>query len=194
MKRKVIGLAILLLAVFAAFLLLYLYFRADWMKSCAITFGTFSYHFWMRLAVGFIIDRLMKNRADLKKAWYQPRKWEKNLYQRLRVKQWKQHIPTFVPESFSMEQHSADEIAQVMCQSEIVHEVIILLSFAPLLGAIPFGAFPVFLLTSIAAAMIDTVFVIVQRYNRPRVIRLAELQAQKQQKSSLTGEKQHEAE
>lgn len=179
MKRKVIGLAILLLAVFAAFLLLYLYFRTDWMESCAITFGTFSYHFWMRLAVGFLIDRLMQNRADLTKAWYQPKKWEKTIYHRLRVKQWKRHIPTFVPESFSMEQHSADEIAQAMCQSEIVHEVIILLSFVPLLGAIPFGAFPVFLLTSVAAALIDTVFVIVQRYNRPRAIRLAALQEKK---------------
>ena len=33
-----------------------------------------------------------------------------------------------------------------------------------------------FLLTSLAAALLDTVLVIVQRYNRPQVIRLIELQ------------------
>ncbi len=81
-----------------------------------------------------------------------------------------------------------------MCQSEIVHAVIILLSFVPLPGTIPFGAFPVFLLTSLAAALTDTVFVIVQRYNRPRVIRLAEMQEKKQMKCSPIGEKQYEAE
>lgn len=38
--------------------------------------------------------------------------------------------------------------------------------------AIPFGAFPAFLLTSLGAELTDAAFVIVQRYNRPRVIRL----------------------
>jgi hypothetical protein len=47
-----------------------------------------------------------------------------------------------------------------------------LLSFLPLLAAIPFGAFPAFLITSLAAACFDTVFVIMQRFNRPRLIKL----------------------
>ena len=172
MKRKIIMASVLVLGAFITFILLYLHFSAGWMYSCAITFGTFSYHLWMRLAVGYIMDGIMHNRADLTKSWYQPRKWEKPLYRLLRVKQWKQHIPTFAPESFSPEQHSWAEIAQAMCQSEIVHEIIMLLSFVPLLGAVPFGAFGVFLLTSVGAALTDSVFVILQRYNRPRIMRL----------------------
>ena len=56
----------------------------------------------------------------------------------------------------------------------ILTAVLMLAAFTAflLLFAIPFGAFPVFLLTSLGAALTDAVFVIVQRYNRPRVIRL----------------------
>ena len=60
-----------------------------------------------------------------------------------------------------------------MCQAEIVHEIIVILSFVPLLFTIPFGAFPVFLLTSAGSALLDTVFVIIQCCNRPRIMKLA---------------------
>lgn len=54
------------------------------------------------------------------------------------------------------------------CQSETVHEVNMLLSFVPLLFSIWFGSLDVFLITSCGAAL----FVIMQRYNRPRLMRL----------------------
>jgi hypothetical protein len=69
-------------------------------------------------------------------------------------------------------QHSWEEIVQAMCQAEIVHEVIAILSFLPLLGAIPFGAFFVFLVTSVLSALFDLSFVAMQRFNRPRIIKL----------------------
>ena len=59
-----------------------------------------------------------------------------------------------------------------MCGAEVVHEIIMVLSFIPLLFAIPFGVFPVFFITSVIASLVDFVFVIVQRYNRPRIIKL----------------------
>ena len=59
-----------------------------------------------------------------------------------------------------------------MCGAELVHEVIILFSFLPLLFTIPFGAFPVFLITSLLAAMYDSIFVVAQRSNRPRLVRI----------------------
>lgn len=82
-------------------------------------------------------------------------------------------MPTYDPKAFSLREHTYDEIAQAMCQSEVGHEMMMALSFLPLLVAIPFGAFGVFLITSVAAAGIDGMFVIMQRYNRPRMIRLA---------------------
>ena len=50
------------------------------------------------------------------------------------------------------------------------------MSFLPLLAAVPFGAFWVFFLTSLGGALFDLSLVILQRYNRPRILRLAQRQ------------------
>ena len=81
-------------------------------------------------------------------------------------------MPTYDPSLFDQTQKSWDEIAQASCQAELVHETIILLSFVPIVFSIWFGALAVFVITSVLAALFDTVFVIMQRYNRPRIIRL----------------------
>lgn len=144
----------------------------EWMLSFAITYGTFFYHFAMRLLVGHILDRTMQNKADYRKAWYQLRTWETKLYKRLNVRKWKRKMPTYDPSLFDPKLHSWEEIVQAMCQAELVHEVIAVLSFLPLLAAIPFGSFFVFLSTSLLAALFDLSFVIMQRYNRPRILKL----------------------
>lgn len=144
----------------------------DWCLSCAITFGTFFYHFAMRLLVGHTLDRIMGNKANYQNAWYQLHPFEVRLYKFLQVKKWKGKMPTYDPSCFDPKKHSWDEIAQAMCQAEIVHEVIIVLSFLPLLAVIPFGSLGVFLATSILAALFDLCFVIMQRFNRPRIIKL----------------------
>ena len=79
---------------------------------------------------------------------------------------------TYDPREFSLEMHSMEEIVNNMCHAEAVHKLIALLSFTSLFFVIPFGAFPVFLITAILAAAFDLTFVIIQRYNRPRVMRL----------------------
>ena len=145
-----------------------------WAMPCAITFGTCLYHFAMRLLVGHILDRLMGNKADYRRGWYQLRPFEKRLYKLLRVKKWKAKMPTYDPSCFDPRLHSWDEIAQAMCQAELVHEVITVLSFLPLFAAIPFGSFGVFLITSVFAALYDLSFVAMQRYNRPRILKLLE--------------------
>ena len=83
-------------------------------------------------------------------------------------------MPTYESELFDPKTHSWAEIAQAMCQAELIHETIVLLSFLPILAGIRFGAYPVFIITSVLAAMVDMMFVIIQRYNRPRILRLTE--------------------
>ena len=83
-------------------------------------------------------------------------------------------MPTYDPIQFSLENKSFDAVAQAMCQAEIVHEVIIVFSFLPILASHWFGAFDVFMITSIGAAAFDLMFVMMQRYNRPRIVKLAE--------------------
>ena len=85
-------------------------------------------------------------------------------------------MPAYEGDLFDPRKHSWDEIAQAMCQAELVHETIALLSFLPLLAVRWFGSFGVFLITSVLSALLDLMFVTMQRYNRPRVVRLAEKQ------------------
>lgn len=161
------------------FACLYQAFHAPVLLTAAITCGTVSYHLGVRLLAGALFGRAAAAH-DPSKKWYRLRSWEKSLYERLRVKTWKDKLPTYYPDSFSPCLHTWEEIGQAMCGAELVHEVNCLLSFLPLLAAIWFGALPVFLITSILAAGFDLLFVIVQRYNRSRVLRLADRQKQYQ--------------
>ena len=133
----------------------------------------------MRLGVGGCFDLLMGGRADLTRPWYRIRPWEVRLYERLGVKGWKGRMPAYDPALFDPAAHSWAEIAQAMCQAELVHETIALLSFLPLALIPLFGAAAVFLLTGLAGALFDLSFAVIQRYNRPRVLRLMERQARR---------------
>lgn len=145
--------------------------------ALSITAGVILYHFAMRLAVGYGINALMKNRANYKAWWFRERKWESGFYRFIKVKKWKKFAPTYAPDTFSPSVKSWEEIAMATCQAEIVHEIIIALSFLPLLLIIPFGEPLVFILTSVLSALIDAVFVILQRFNRPRIVKLIQRSA-----------------
>ena len=71
--------AVLTLIVTAVMAVLFYRFKADAFLTLAITFGTIAYHFWMRLAVGGLLNMTMKNHADYTKKWYQIRPFEKKL-------------------------------------------------------------------------------------------------------------------
>ena len=157
---------------FAVFTAANAFYKSGFLYSAAITFGVTFYHFAMRLAVGYFIDKIFRNRIDYNSGWFAPKKFEKQLYKKLRVHKWKGKVPTFDPEQFDIEKHSFDEIIRSMCTAEIVHEVIFIFALLPVFLAIPFGDFWVFLITSVLSAAFDLIFVILQRYNRPRVIRL----------------------
>lgn len=140
--------------------------------TLAITFGTITYHFVMRLLIGWLVMIFMKNKADYTKQWYQLHPWEKTLYKKIKIKKWKNKMPTYRPEDFSPKEHTWHEIAQTMCQSEVGHELIIGFSFLPIIASKWFGAFGVFMITSVISAGFDLIFVMMQRYNRDRIRRL----------------------
>lgn len=172
MAKKMRLLAALFTGTAILFFIIYCKSRASFWLSSTITAGTFAYHLLMRLCVGWIIDRIMHNRANLDHTWFQPLKFESKLYNWLKIRKWKRTMPTYSPELFDASKRSYAEIAQAMCQAEIVHECNMLLSFLPVFTAIFWGDFWVFFLTSTAAALYDSIFVMMQRYNRPRIIRL----------------------
>lgn len=172
----VLGVGLAGMVVFGA---LYHWLDAGWLFSCAITCGTTAYHILLRLFAPVIVLAVFRRRYDVHHWWFRTRTWEMRLYDRLGVQQWKSHVPTWDPGQFSLEKHSLQEIAQNMCHAELVHEFIVVLSFTSLLLAIPFGSFPVFLITAVLAAAFDSMFVMVQRYNRPRIVMILDRRARR---------------
>ena len=131
---------------------------------------TIMYHFWVRIIMGNVF-KLFKKHINYNQKWFKERKFEKGLYKLLHVKEWKGKALTYNPESFSLKKHSLKEIANTMCKSEVDHWVNEVISLSTLLFAIPWGAFYIFLISAIVAMIFDSQFIIIQRYNRPRVLK-----------------------
>lgn len=172
MKKVMIITAIISVFVMTVCVCLYMVTDSNALLAISITFGTTAYHVVMRLIVGLAVNQIMHNKADYKKRWYQSSEFEKQLYDRLNVKHWKGKMPAYDPDLFDCKKHSWEEMIQATCQAEIVHEIIVILSFVPICFSVWFGEVMVFVITSILAAAFDMMFVIVQRYNRPRMIYL----------------------
>ncbi|MDE6133851.1 MAG: hypothetical protein K2G04_10835, partial [Oscillospiraceae bacterium] len=117
--------------------------------SLKITSYTVFYHFGVRFLIGGIMQAAFKNKMNYLKSWFLPKDFEVGLYKRLGVKRWKNKMPTYNPDTFSLEKHSVEEILGASCQAEIVHEINVIASFVPLLFSLAVGVFPVFLITSL---------------------------------------------
>ena len=163
---KIIAIALFVVAIL--FCLLYACTSESAFLTLSITFGTTAYHFLMRLIIGFLLGNVL----PLPKRWIKVSKAERKLYSLMKVKRWKAKLPTARPSSFDIRKKEAKKIYEASLRAEIGHEIIIILSFAPLFLCAFFGATNVFLLTSIFSTICDIPFVIIQRYNRPRYLKM----------------------
>lgn len=179
MAKKMNLTTVLLLAITVILIVLFKVTSNKTLLSLAITAGTCTYHFGIRVLVGLAFRIAMKNRANLNRRWFRVGRLETELYRKLKVRKWKNKMPTYDTSLFDPRLHTWDEIAQATCQAELVHETDAVLSFLPILAGIRFGAYPVFILTSVVAAAFDMMFVMIQRYNRLRIMKLIEHQAAK---------------
>lgn len=166
--------SIISLTAMVALALAYGYTTWGLFLTLAITFGTIAYHLIMRLFVSLVFNSLMHNKANCKRRWYRVGDWEMTVYKKLNVHKWKRKMPTYDSALYDPRMHSWSEIAQVTCQAELVHETIVVLSFLPIIAGVWFGAYPVFITTSVLAAAFDAIFVVIQRYNRRRIMLLQE--------------------
>lgn len=141
-------------------------------EAVTITFGISLYHFAMRLMVGTIVNLIMKNKANYKNAWFREKKFEKKFYKFIGVKRWKKHLPTYSPEMFDIDKKTFYEIIGATCQAEVVHEIIMVLSLLPMVLIPVLGGVVAIIITSIVSMTFDGLFVILQRYNRSRLVRI----------------------
>ena len=172
MKTKMILITACLFVGFAISLPVLIVTKNSAIETVTITIGIALYHFVMRLAVGTIVNSIMKNKANHENVWFREKNFEKKLYKLLRVRAWKKHLPTYSPDTFDTSQRTMKEIVGATCQAEIVHEIIMILSLLPI-PLIPFlGGAAAVMITSVFAMLFDSLFVILQRYNRPKLVRV----------------------
>ena len=143
-----------------------------------VTF-TIMYHFWVRIIMGNV-SKLFKKNIKYNQTFFKERKFEKSLYKCLKVKEWKGKALTYNPESFSLKEHSLEDIANTMTKSEVDHWINEIISLTSILFSFIWPElFWAFLISAIAAMIFDSQFIIIQRYNRPRVLRIIEKENKK---------------
>lgn len=172
MKKKMLLITIILLVGFATALSVFFATRNDIAETVAITVGITLYHFAMRLAVGAIVNFIMKNKANHNNVWFCEKKFENKLYRLIRVRKWKKYLPTYSPDTFDTGKKTVEEIVGATCQAEIVHEIIMVLSLLPITLISVLGGAVALIATSVLAMLFDCLFVILQRYNRLRLVKI----------------------
>lgn len=140
--------------------------------ALAVTSMTVAYHFCIRLVIGNIVP-LFKARINTESRYFQVSETEKNIYKKFKVKNWKSNVPTYNPNEFDIKKNSVEQLIINCCNSEIVHTANIIASYIPILFSIQFNSLSVFIITSVLASIYDLQFVVLQRYNRPRLIKIA---------------------
>ena len=138
-----------------------------------VTAFTIMYHLWVRIIMGNV-SKIFKKHINYNQWWFKEKTFEKKFYEFLKVKKWKRKALTYNPELFSLKDYSLQEIANTMCKSEVDHWINEVISLSTLLFACAWGEFWIFLITAIAAMIFDAQFIVIQRYNRPRIIKILE--------------------
>ena len=157
----------------AFFVLFHLYKDKEILEILAITCLTIAFHFDIRLILGNLISKFKKY-INTNKKYYRLNKFEEKIYNIIKVKKWKRNVSTYNPDEFDIKKNSKDELIRNMCNSEIIHTINVFISYIPLLFIIWFNQPIAFIITSIIASLYDLHFVIIQRYNRERLMKIIE--------------------
>lgn len=176
MKAWIKWIILIFFIVSTTFFILSFFIDNNTFEIFAVTLITTFYHSCIRPLTGYVVNAIYHNKINFNLWWFNERKFEKNLYKILCVKHWKNIMPTYDKSSFDIKNKSIPEILGATCQAEVVHEIMLILAFLPLLLIIPYGKILVFTISSVICALIDCVFIIIQRFNRPRLKRIYEKQ------------------
>lgn len=131
------------------------------------------YHFGLRIFLGKVTKHFNINYNH---PWYKHRKFEEWLYRLLMIRKWKDKVLTFEPELYDVKNRTLDQLATTMSKSELDHWINEIISMVSILFALLWGQWAIFVATAVIAMLFDAQFIVVQRYNRPIVLKLIERQ------------------
>ena len=133
---------------------------------------------------------------DPEKRPFRSRKWEQNgrIYTKLAIDKWKKLVPDMsrilpdmvkkeLPGSGAVTAAQADTLVQETCRAEVVHTASCLLGLAFLWLWPGAGGAAVL---AVWVRLANLPFMVIQRYNRPRLVRLAALLRKREQKKGDT--------
>ena len=146
-----------------------------------VTF-TIMYHFWVRIILGNV-SKLFRKHIHYDQWWFKEHRFEKPLYKLLRVKKWKDKAFTYNPGDFDLKEKSLDSIANIMAKSEVDHWINEAISVSTMFFSFIWPKLTLaFIISAIAAMIFDSQFIIIQRYNRPRILKALERKNKSQDK------------
>ncbi len=165
--------SVILLTVLISAVCFGLYYSGTYKNGVVLWIGIVSfmilYHFGLRIFFGNITNKF---KINYNHPWYKTRKFEEPLYKLLQVRKWKEKVLTFEPDKYDVKNVTLEQLATTMSKSELDHWINEFISIFSLLFIPLWGCAPAFVISAIAAMLFDAQFIIVQRYNRPIVIRL----------------------
>jgi len=174
--------AVILVSVITSAVCFFIYYGGSAGNNVVLWVGIVAfmlvYHLWGRIIMGNV-SKLFKINPN--HPWFKEWQFEKKLYKLLLVKKWKGKALTYNPEAFSLEKHSLDEIALVMTKSEVDHWINEGISLFSILFSLLWGETWIFVLTAVLAMVFDAQFIVIQRFNRPRILRILKKQSLKKE-------------
>lgn len=133
------------------------------------------YHFLYRIFIGELVSAIdSKKDINYNSILLHEFSFEKKLYDVLKVKYWKDHMVTAKPHQFNIYDKSFTGLLKSMLIAEKVHVICFFLSYLPILLTFKhsIATASALILTSFIASLIDLSYVIIQRYNIPRLLKL----------------------
>lgn len=140
----------------------------------------FALHFGIAYLLSLLPDKAQLKLYDYNRPYFRVSEKETRRLSRLKVPLWKDRLPQFnaLFDKRHIGEVSAEHIKEfitVTCQAEIIHLSIAVLGFLSLLFPVIFNdmdLFPMYLGIAIFIGLCQIPFVLIQRYNRPRLLRV----------------------
>lgn len=174
MKKFVYVVSIVSMALMFVFLISYFNTMSNANLIWGIAMMVICYHFIERITITTLFDAFYKPEiVNPNEHRFQQRSFENGLYRKIRVRRWKNSFSSFDPNNFSLRFYSIDELIFEGCKAEMTHWVCLFVGFLSLIFIIWFGAFTIYLSASVIGAVYDLAIIAVQRFNRPRLQKIA---------------------
>ncbi len=142
------------------------------------------------------LGQALPRRFEPERPPFRPWKWEKNgrVYARLGIDKWKKLVPDMsrllpdmvkkqLPDGGAVTAAQAETLVQETCRAEVVHTASCLLGLAFLWLWPGWGGV---IVLAVWVLLANLPFILIQRYNRPRLTRLAALLRKREQRKGDT--------